>query len=382
MENGQPTNRAMQLAIGMRLPKDAYNEGGHLLLRAGERIETAAQLERLLRIDVRFGAEMSAELYEQQKPGDEASPPTLEELAEDLFVAVETKSTAVQSVASIFDQVESSGVVDISLAQEATLSLLESVREDPGAMLTLTQLKNVDEYTFTHCVNVGIFALHIAIAAGYAEHVEDIGVGALLHDVGKTRIPLSIVNKPGPLDYNERLIINQHSGFGYEILQKSGFTNPIALSIVLDHHEYPNGTGYPNGKSGKELSPFAMIACIADVYDALTTDRPYRKAMSPRDALLLMNHNMAPLFDPKLLRIFTTSIGYFPVGSSVELNDNQIGVVVKNNVADPLRPVIEVLNPIGLASKTIVDLKEKQQLFIVRFVDSSTIFDGIETKAA
>ena len=167
------------------------------------------------------------------------------------------------------------GSIDTEKVNLASKTLTGSVFRNVDALLSLTALKNYSEHTYTHSVNVCVLTLSIAHATGVSE--EDagvIGVGGLLHDVGKGKIPLSILDKPGPLTEEERKVIQSHPLFSEEILKKMGDIPKAAIAIAGQHHEKVNGSGYPRGLTGYQMHPFASMAAVADVYDALTSPRP------------------------------------------------------------------------------------------------------------
>jgi putative nucleotidyltransferase with HDIG domain len=309
--------RGPRLRVGSRLLDDAYSGTGVLLLRAGRQITGLPQLSRLLQPDVRFGPDGAFEppldiqneiALDVQAARRKRPPPIPEERLQEAAVL---KSEAVTEVTQVFDRIEATGEVDVGLAKGTVSSLVGQLLDNRDALMSLVRLKNADAYTFTHSVNVSILAMYLALGTNYERYMEELGTGALLHDVGKLGIPTPLLNKPGPLDEFEFGLIKQHPSQGAQILRKSGYMPDIGLSCVLDHHEKMTGGGYPSGKRATDISPFAQITCLADIYDALTTDRPYRKAMTPQEAFLLMTQKMRDEFDPRLLYHFVSALGSF-----------------------------------------------------------------------
>jgi len=305
-----------RLRMGSCLLEDAYAGNNTLLLRAGARISSYSKLIRLMQPDVRFGAHRSVDVpldvVNEIELEHEAAK--LHEETEDLEVRVQhafaLKKEAVQEVASVFTRIESSGVVDVGLARKTVSCFVNELIKDSFTLASLVQLKDADAYTLTHSVNVCILAMYVARMLGFEDLMQEVGTGALLHDIGKVRTPTSILQKPGPLDESEVRIIREHPTYGGELLLKSGDPSEISLECVLDHHERVSGGGYPRGKSARDLGLYAQVTGLADVYDALTTDRPYRRAMSPEDTLALMLHEMGGDLDKELLHYFTTLVGY------------------------------------------------------------------------
>lgn len=390
-QNDMPVESSRQrLRIGSHLLSDAYSLDKTLLLRKGATIETSSQLRRLLRSDVRFGPEMSLEPLLDQEKEDELDMDDLEremdnrEFRDRLRHASAIKSEVVKDVTSVFNRIETTGKVDVDFAREATATLVTEMFDDPRALVSLTRLKDNDAYTFTHCVNVSILAIYLAMHAKLKEDIEEIGVGALLHDVGKMLIPASILKKDGKLTFDEMNIIRSHPSLGADLLIKSGGYSDTTIACVLSHHEKASGDGYPNARSEKEIEHCAMVTALADVYDALTTDRSYRKAMNPKDALVLMTEQMGSSFDHRLLKIFISAIGYFPVGSIVKLSNGRVAVIVRNHPCSPLRPTVEFIedsagNPIS--SDHAVDLINEKDVFVTQFVVERSAVD-VARKAA
>ena len=298
------------LHIGSRIPENAYSRDNALLLRAGTLIETGTQLLRLLQPDVRFGEYIPVETPEDSldERALKGASATLRRRIEkhDPVVrhALALKREAVKNVQSVFGRIEAMGQVDMALARRTVASIMTELSGSDRTLTSLVQLKDADAYTFSHSVNVCILAMYIAERLGGEKALHDLGLGALLHDVGKLKIPPDILHKSGPLDADEVSIVKRHPTEGREILLASERSNEVMLGCVLDHHERVSGRGYPRGKRAGGISSYAQIVGLCDVFDALTTDRPYRKAMLTQEALALMEREMAGDLDPDLLRRF------------------------------------------------------------------------------
>lgn len=362
-----------RLRVGSRLLADAYAGDGALLLRAGAEVGSKRRLLRLSQSDVRFGDERSTEIpidMSRERELEERELATAE-FHDCIERARSLRDEVVSDITAVFSRIESAGKVDVGVAENAASSLVSEMVCNSRALVSLTRLKDADSYTFTHSVNVGILSIYLAMCSGFSDDIEDIAVGALLHDIGKVRIPPSILQKPATLSADEWQLMRRHSEMGVEILEASGGYSEVIRSCVLDHHEKFNGVGYPNAKKGSEIARHARTVAIADVYDALTTDRPYRKAMDPRDAMMLMTDQMSNGFDPALLRRFVAAVGYFPVGSKVKLSDGCLGVVVRNHPTDPLRPAVEIVSDAQgdeVRRFRAVDLRSESGVFVVQFL--------------
>lgn len=365
------------LRLGSRLLESAYTQDGTLLLRAGATITTLSELQRLSQSDVRFGDKRTAEIpldLDNEKTLDTAAlepDPQVTEFFQRLEQAREIKLGAVAEVEAIFASVYDGEAINLEAARRTVARLLEQLLDDPRALVSLTQLKNADAYTYTHSVHVGILAMHLALHTEFQDQVEEIGLGALLHDIGKIQIPLNILNKPGPLNADEINQVRRHPVLGAEQLKKSGEKRSAVLDCVLYHHERISGRGYPEGKRGHHISPYAMITAIADVYDALTTDRPYRAAINPKEAILVMARQMSGDLHERLLECFVSLIGYYPTGSEVQLSNGFKARVLRHHASRPNQPtLILVADAEGqpIPEMPIIDMSRERSVSIVGFV--------------
>lgn len=246
---------------------------------------------------------------------------------------------------------------DSKEATQATTSiateLLNAINSNDAIALDISALKTSDEYTFKHSVDVATIAMIVAKQQGYSDpEIHEIGVCGLLHDIGKTKVPLEILNKPGRLDDQEFTIMKQHSVYGYHMVKdRNEFSTAVCLG-VLQHHEKINGSGYPMGVDDSKISPYARVLAVADIYDALVTERPYKAAYSQRDAVeMIMSMTME--LDINAMKSFLESMILYPVDSIVELSNGERARVVKNCPHYILRPTV-----VGLTSGKVYDLGE------------------------
>ncbi|HWW59350.1 MAG TPA: HD-GYP domain-containing protein, partial [Sphingopyxis sp.] len=209
-------------------------------------------------------------------------------------------------------------------------SIGASIERDAKALINLVRLKRKDEYTYLHSVAVAALMMNFARHLGLDDPVvEDLGVAGLLHDVGKVAVPGAILNKSGSLSDREWRAVREHPLAGHRLLSKSPDVPDAALEVCLRHHEKVDGTGYPGRVAGEALSLFARIGAICDVYDAVTSDRPYKRAWTPVEALTEMQ-KWPGHFDPKLLERFADSLGIFATGTLVRLSTGELGVVIES----------------------------------------------------
>lgn len=240
-----------------------------------------------------------------------------------------------------------------STSANITGNLLKAIEDNAAIAVDITALKVSDEYTFKHSVDVATMSMIVAKKMGMShQDVYNIGIAGLLHDMGKSKIPLEILNKPARLTDEEFEVMKKHSVYGYQILkEKEEFSLPIAIA-VLQHHEKMNGKGYPLGVTAEKISPYAKILSVVDVYDALVTERPYKKGMSQRDAIEIIM-SMTGELDINAMRGFLGSVILYPVDSVVQLSNGEKACVVENHSEAVLRPTV-----VGLESGRVYELAD------------------------
>lgn len=221
--------------------------------------------------------------------------------------------------------------------------ILNSVLANNGLNVNLMDLKIYDDYTYFHSVNVGVLSILIGNALKlYKKQLHTLGVAAMMHDIGKVFIPKEILNKPAALSQDEFGIMKGHSFKGYEYLDQQFNFNQSVLDAILDHHERQDGSGYPNGKQGQAISQFGSIIAIADVFDALTSDRPYRHALPAAEAIEFIMGGTGSAFDEVIVKAFLKKITPYAPGLSVSLSNGAAAVVVANQPQNCLRPIVRV----------------------------------------
>jgi len=221
--------------------------------------------------------------------------------------------------------------------------LVSSVFRNPDALLAFSRIRRVGLYQFEHSVNVAVLMTCFARAMGMEQQeIEDIALGAILHDIGKAMIPGRIINKPGRLTEQEFDIMRGHVDQGHHILSKIPDFPPIALAVAIEHHERMDGSGYPNKKSAPGISLYGKMAAIVDIYDAISSERVYHKGVEPHQALrklLEWRHHL----DPELVQQFIRCVGIYPVGTLVKLRSGRLGVVIESGREDLFKPVIRIV---------------------------------------
>lgn len=236
-------------------------------------------------------------------------------------------------------------IVDVEGTRDVVRELVDRVLEDRSVVVSLTCLRGHDDYTFAHSLHICLLALALGESMGLDQsQLCDLGACALLHDVGKILVPLSVLRKPGRLDDTEWAAIRRHPVDGARILSEHEELPILAPVVAFEHHLRYDLSGYPKTQGHSDMSPFSMIVAISDVYDALTTERPYRQPMRPEQALeTMIQEQEEGQFEPRLVRWFADLLGAYPPGSFVELTSGEAGVVCRANPDDASRPCVRLL---------------------------------------
>ena len=260
----------------------------------------------------------------------------------------ETRLKAQTLVRDIFENVRQqpqklSRIMQPEKISAVVHNIVDELLENQNLVVNLSDIRTSDGYTFAHSVNVSVLVVAMGISLQFSrKKLRKIALGALLHDLGKVKIPLSILNKNGTLSDEEFAQVKKHPVFGYEMISEQGLVETASRLTVYQHHERINGKGYPEGLKGEQIHVSARIAAVADVFDALVADRPYRKAMPTHRALEILQSDK-DAYDPEMLEHFMAHIAAYPIGSIVGLRSGKVGVVVHNAAGFPWRPRVRVL---------------------------------------
>ena len=349
------------------LHRQVYSEEGQILLQKGMKL-TKQYIERLKEMKINgvyIDCNLSKNIEMVGMIDDRLRNKAVQDVKK-LFAFVDDKKNVspkeknqqIQSIANAIDL-----IVDQILEHEQT-------------MLNLVDLKLFDNYTFHHCVNVAVISITIGAALNMPkDKLYKLGLAGILHDIGKTFVPEEILNKKGKLDAEEWEIMKEHPFLGFQHIKENYPSLPAtSLAGILNHHEKWNGTGYPNGKKGEEIFEFGRIIAIADVYDALTSDRPYREGLLPHIAVEYIMGIAEDAFDLKIVRKFLESVAPYPLGTILELSDSRKGIVIQNTPGFGLRPTLRIIkdsadNTLPKAQQATLNLKENNHLTIQSVVN-------------
>lgn len=322
---------AFSLRKGLILGQSIYNNFGGLLLKEGSEIKQP-YIEKILELGFQG-------LYID------------DDISKDIeiknVISDELKLKSISKLKNMFMNIDNNRSTDKDIKEIGNIAedMVEELIVNRDLMVNMVDIKSFDDYTFFHSVNVAVLSIIMGIALNLNKSdLYKLAMGALLHDVGKVFINQDLLNKQGKLTDEEFEIMKSHPINGYRYI-RSNFNVPVRTYIaVLDHHEKYDGTGYPNNKVGKDISLFGRIIAIADVYDALTSDRPYKKSSLPANVIEYIMGAPGTHFDFDLVNIFIKKVAAYPVGTCVKLNNGVIGIVVENYSDSSTRPKIRVLN--------------------------------------
>lgn len=323
------------LIEGMFLGKSLYDQNYNLLLSKGTVLQKV-YIEKIAALGypgIYIDDEVSKDIEIKDIISDELRMRTISTI-KDIFITADPSSKKnVQLLNPKIDE-----------TKQLITNIVEEILDNKDAIVNLIDLKICDDYTFYHSVNVAVLSILLGTSIGLnKEQLYCLGLGAILHDIGKIFVDNNVLNKQGKLSDEEYKHIQNHSNYGYKYLKETYQIPSSSYIGVLQHHEKFDGTGYPTNKSKERISLFGRIIGITDVYDALTSNRPYRKALLPSEAMEYIMANGGTMFDINLTKVFVNKVAPFPKGICVKLSNGYIGIVMENYPEACLRPLIKVV---------------------------------------
>lgn len=345
-----------RLKVGMIVAQAIYGADGNILLNK-DMVLKASYIVRLKELGV------PAVYIHDKRLGD---------LQVEDVVNEQTRLSSLNAVKELFEQKRRGSQITVLSSTDRFKQVVSNIIEDlldrKELMINLTDIRALDDYTFAHSVNVCILALITGLTLGYDRTaLVNLGIGALLHDIGKTAVPLHILNKPGKLTPEEFELVCRHPQLGFDILSMCKDVSLVSAKIALQHHERYNGSGYPKGLKGSQVHEFARITGIVDVYDALTADRVYRRAYPPNEAFEMLAGSGNFTHDYRLVKAFLANVAIYPVGTIVKLNSGDVGVVTGSERGYSHQPRVRLLyKPSGepYTERPDIDLKVNLNYFI------------------
>lgn len=301
--------------------------------------------------------------------------PAFEAFVEKDVIIQKTRKKAKKIVEDSMESIIKTGSLNYEKLYLVVNQIIDEIFESEDITLSLANLKAVDDYIFHHSVNVCILSIITGIYSGLNKGcLIELGVGAILHDIGKTLVPRDILNKPSRLTVDEFEVIKEHSSLGHGVIGNIKNLSSESAEVVLSHHERYDGGGYPNGRAKDEIHIYAKIASVADVFDAVTSDRIYGRKEDSYIAVSYILEDSGSKFDPEIVKTFLKVIGYYPIGLNVILNTGEYGVIVKKNRDKPLVRVLFDKNMNSVKGYYEIDLNKNPMVSILDIDPKKTKF--------
>ncbi len=347
------------LQPGMILGKKVYSPNGNILLTSGTELNPtySKKLQAL-----GFSAVFVQENYSSDLVFPEIVP---EKIRIDAGIILRR----------VFEEAKRCRKIDTAVVKSLVNSLVDEIIRNRQGLIEIPDIRSYDGYIYGHSVNVCIMALQVGLLLDYNElQLRDLGVGAILHDIGVVFIDKEVIEKVGRFTDDEFVKMKQHSVEGFNLLREQKDLNLLSAHVAFQHHERIDGTGYPRLLKSDEICEYARITAIADLFDALTTERKYRKSYPFYAAIDLMKENVGQKTDRDLTRLFFRNIAAYPTGSLVELNTGEIGLVISNSRPDTSRPVIRIVTD-KLKRITVtevlpeIDLCKERESYIINVIE-------------
>jgi putative nucleotidyltransferase with HDIG domain len=349
-----PTDK---LRPGMYVDLSSVNWIDHPFLRSGILIEDDSSLSEIRAAgwdNVTIDTEKGADLVDDERivasvicapksvaivSPDSSTAPTA--FHDELVTARGIHARASEIIRQVMADARIGQLSDFNDVSSLADEMILSITRNSSALVSLTSLKTRDDYTFMHCVSVGIFMIGLGRQLGLTgQDLQLLGTAGLLHDVGKAEVPLEVLNKPGALTMDESVLMRAHPTLGYAALVRAGYSVESVLHVVLHHHEKLTGEGYPSGLASDEIPLFTRIASVADVYDAVTSNRVYHSAMPPTAALRMIRKRAGLDFDSTVAQALIKVVGIYPIGSMVRLSSSLLAVVSELNHHNTAKPIV------------------------------------------
>lgn len=339
------------------LAKTIYSSNGAILLAKGTKLNSKL-LDRLKIAGIN-------EIYIEDKISQDIE-------IEDI-ITEKTRMESKKIIIETMNDIKMHKEINYKAINSTVHNIINDILSNDNILINLSDIKTNDDYTFSHSVNVCILSIVVGVSLGYDEQkLKKLGIGTLLHDIGKIIIPQEILNKPGKLTEDEFEIMKTHTVKGYDMLKNKIDIEPLSRYVVLSHHEKWDGSGYPNNLKGENIHEFARISSITDVYDALTSHRVYRKKMQPYEAMEYILAMSNTQFDGNIVKKFYNHVAIYPNGTIIKLNTGDVAIVIDSNQKMPTRPLVKlILDPRGrkYISYHEINLQKELTVFIDKVLE-------------
>lgn len=354
--------------INKNLAKDVYSDTGRLLLGKGV-VLTMNLIDKLIDSEVYF-------VYIDDVFSDGIEIKGL--ISDTQMISSVNKVKSILTGVMDKDKSEVAGMIhenDVILVGDIIKDLIEHLESSDDTLYTVVGLMGADMYTYQHSVNVAVLAILTCKSLGYHyEITKHIAMGALLHDIGKAAVKDNLIQKQEKLTELELIEVKEHVNYGYDMIKEEISLSGYTKQIVKLHHEKRDGSGYPLGLKETQIPDFVRIVTICDMFDAMTSNRVYRKRMPAYKAIEILMADSVYRLDPIILQMFLKNICVYPPGSGVQLCDGRVGLVVKYNVFNPTRPIVRMYEDSeGVAGLEQINLEENRILFIEDTVSTEMI---------
>lgn len=360
------------LGSGEKIGKPITNDQGQILVQEGMRL-TAKMIDRLKKLNITF-------IYIEDEESAGIEPTST--------LSDKTKVEAIHDIKHAFGALGEESALSKSFIldrlgknfKQTVKGILLDVRDSNEAISLLSDSIGHDRYTFYHSLNVAIYSIAMARELKLSEEEQmTVGIGALLHDIGKTEISARILQKPDKLSIEEMNEIKKHPEIGYNILRKCFEISTMSAHCAFQHHERIDGKGYPRGIKGNDIHRYAKIIAIADVFGAVTSNRVYSKAILPHEGMELMFAGAGTQFELKVIQAFRRTVAIYPVGLTIILNDGRKALVVQQHKLNSERPMVRIIeeNGVKVSRPYYVDLNKELTMTVV---DTETTLSANEKK--
>lgn len=340
-----------RISEGMIVGQNIMDKNGRILLTAGQ-VLSRRYIQRIRELGVPF-------VYIDDQLGIEDPDPP---------VRSATVSLATASLRQSFEVYAQTGQTDLGEIQLQIDNIISDLTDNSHIIVGMSELKSYDDYTFQHSVNVCILSLIIGMSQGYRHsQLRDLGIGAILHDIGKIKIPLAIINKPTSLTYEEYIEVKKHPYEGFLIIKSLRGFPRASTEAILQHHERMDRRGYPRGLKGQDIHDYGLIVAVADVFDALVSDRPYRPAFNNYEAMQVMQQDKGVGLSGPYVDALFSHINMYPPGTVVCLSNGDLAVVTRGTVPDSSFPQLRLLFDVDMQAygmDSSMELGADQDIYI------------------